>query len=73
MPPGESIRTLGWKFFFGLLMLFQIVALGVMWRTYDAVANVKAESALTTYKVNDVVLPELREHRGRLDRLTLGK
>lgn len=69
MPPAESIRTQGWKFFFGLLMVLQVIAIGVMWRTYDAVQQVTASSSLNTYKIDYVIFPKLREHDDQLRKL----
>lgn len=71
MPPSynNDKAQLGWRLFFGLLMLLQVVALGVMWRTYDAIGAVREQSALTAYKVNEMVTPELREQKNRIEAL----
>lgn len=68
MPPYER-DTRGWKAFFALLMVLQIIAIGVMWRTYDAVSAVTAKSNLNEYKIEQVIFPQLRQHEDQLRRL----
>lgn len=60
MPP-SNIQGLGWKFFFGLLAFLQVIAIGVLWRTYDTVSEANKLTALHDYQINNVILPDIRE------------
>jgi len=62
MPPVDSSTNAGWKAFFALLMLLQVIALGVMWRTYDSVTSTAAKVELHEYILNNKVLPDLARH-----------
>jgi hypothetical protein len=68
MPPTTDTDR-GWKAFFALLMVLQVIALGVMWRTYDAVSSVSKKSDLSEYKIDHVISPLLKNHDDRLYRL----
>lgn len=73
MPPHNNTNGnsgLGWKLFFGLLMLVQGIGTTMMFRTYDAVqANVLA-TAKNDVKVDSIILPTLTRHESAIDRLT---
>ncbi len=70
MPPvtrdDHDKRNLGWKLFFGLLMFIQLVGVGVLWRTYDAITATRALTAQVTLKVDEVVIPKLTDHEQRI-------
>lgn len=69
MPPSKESAGLGWKAFFGLLMLMQIVGVGVMWRTYDAVSALTEAKVKNEVMVNNVILPTLARHDNAIERL----
>jgi hypothetical protein len=69
MPPLDTSSDRGWKAFFALLMILQIIALGVMWRTYDTVQASDRLSTMSEYKIEHVILPAIRNHDGRLQYL----
>ncbi len=72
MPPrhNESPSSVtGWKVAMGLLMLMQTVALGVMWRTFDAISELRKESTIATYQLNHEVKPILAEHKSKIEEL----
>jgi hypothetical protein len=68
MPPihKTGAADLGWKAFFSLLAIMQVVALGVMWRTYDAVTNTAQKQFLLQYKVDEVQGPAIRDLQGQM-------
>lgn len=65
MPPVASTAQLGWKAFFALLAFMQIVGLGVMWRTYDAVQKTSGLTALHDYQITQEIKPAIAELKNR--------
>ncbi len=67
MPPHvQPENQLGWKAFFSLLALMQIVGLGVVWRTYDAVSETSGITKMHDYQIKEEIRPRLQ----RLERST---
>lgn len=66
-PSNDSDR--GWKAFFALLMVLQVIAIGVMWRTYDAVQLTGKKTDLSEFKIDQVITPLLRNHDDRIYKL----
>ena len=64
MPPlhvSGSTAQLGWKAFFACLAIMQMIALGVMWRTYDAVTTTSARVQLHDYQIREEIKPAIKE------------
>lgn len=71
MPPAPNNGTsgLGWKLFFGLLMLVQGISTTMLFRTYDAVRELTIAKAANETMVNSVILPTLARHDTAIERL----
>jgi hypothetical protein len=71
MPPSNmnQVSGLGWKFFFALLMVLQVVATGVMWRTYDAVQETAKVGAKNSATLELLVIPSITRHDAQLEKL----
>lgn len=67
MPPygPNGSAQLGWKAFFALLALMQVIALGVMWRTYDAVSEMSRITTIHDYQIREEIKPAIKELQGR--------
>lgn len=70
MPPVHvsGNAQLGWKAFFALLALMQVIALGVMWRTYDAVSDMSRITTIHDYQIREEIKPAIRELQGAVRR-----
>lgn len=68
MPPHtqSSENQLGWKAFFSLLALMQVIGLGVVWRTYDAVSETTSTVRMHDYQIKEEIRPAIQ----RLQRST---
>lgn len=62
MPPhAQSPETqLGWKAFFSLLAVMQVIGLGVMWRTYDLVSETSNMTRMHEYQIKEEIRPDLQ-------------
>jgi hypothetical protein len=63
MPPHaqQSPETqLGWKAFFTLLALMQVIGLGVVWRTYDAVSETSVITKMHDYQIKEEIRPDIQ-------------
>jgi hypothetical protein len=60
MPPVNDQNNYGWKAFFSLLMVLQVIAIGVMWRTYDTVTQTAKKVELHDYILKEHVLPKIK-------------
>lgn len=67
MPPqlASNQRETGWRAFFALLMLLQVIALGVMWRTYDALQEALRLTALHDYQIREEIRPAIKDLQAR--------
>jgi membrane protein implicated in regulation of membrane protease activity len=63
MPPVDKHGSaqLGWKAFFALFAIVQVVSLGVMWRTYDAVQSSSNLAILHDYQINKEIVPAIKD------------
>ena len=76
MPPrnDDSHATItGWKVAMGLLMLIQTVGLGVAWKTFDAISELRKETTISTYQLNHEIKPMLMHHEEEIERLKQGQ
>ena len=76
MPPrnDESPATItGWKVAMALLMLIQTVGLGMAWKTFDAISELRKESTISTYQLTYEVKPKLAHHEQEIERLKQGQ
>lgn len=73
MPPAynaEQHNRNGWKVAMGMLMLGQAIALGAMWRTYDAITDLKSETITLRTRLDADIRPTLDRHERKLDELS---
>lgn len=61
MPPLNQSNQVGWKAFFGLLGICQVVLLGVMWRTYDAVVEAAKLTTIHEYQIREEIRPAIKD------------
>jgi hypothetical protein len=60
LPHVQPENQLGWKAFFSLLALMQVIGLGVVWRTYDAVSETAVVSKMHDYQIKEEIRPRLQ-------------
>jgi predicted MFS family arabinose efflux permease len=60
MPPVNQSNQVGWKAFFALLGVCQMVLLGVMWRTYDAVSESAKLTTIHEYQIREEIRPAIK-------------
>ena len=68
MPPAPH-SGLGWRLFFGLLMVLQVIGIGVMWRTYDAIGTNDKAVLIINYRLDAEVKPTLQRHGEAIEKL----
>jgi hypothetical protein len=73
MPPQNNDSDRGWKAFFSLLMILQVVGVAIMWRTYDAIRDTGRKADKTELQVEQVIYPKLQDHEERIRKLEPSK
>lgn len=68
MPPSAK-ESLGWKAFFALLAILQVIGIGALWRTVDSLSYLTEISNRNDIRIREVILPKLLEHDQQIDRL----
>lgn len=63
--PDYTHTALGWKAFFALLAILQVIVIGVVWRTYDAVSTTARLAERHEYQISEELKPAIRELQGR--------
>jgi hypothetical protein len=76
MPPSNNNSNkgdLGWKFFFATLMVIQVIGVGILWRTYDAITETRSHTAANTLKITEIIYPKITDHETRIKKLEEAK
>ena len=67
--PNDIKESIGWKAFFALFTILQIIGIGAMWRTVDGLTELTQLANRNDIRIREVILPKLLESSERISHL----